>query len=251
MLLWLVAIAVVWSLGDILDEVVAGDAWMQSGVLIVFATLLAAVSAFVKKGIWPFETWQRSYLWIGGSGVVVVMLLWAVVITFATGGDVAPLPYLPIINPLDIAMLIAMFTAFRWWRANAGEDIDWWPNILKSLAVVVFMLVNGVLLRAVHHVAGVPWRESALFSSDEVQASLSLFWAVLGLALAFTATKKQMRTLWLVGAGLLGVVVVKLFLVDMANTGTVARIVSFIGAGLLLLAVGYFSPLPPAKEKAA
>jgi uncharacterized membrane protein len=37
----------------------------------------------------------------------------------------------------------------------------------------------------------------------------------------------------------------------MANTGTVARIVSFIGAGLLLLAVGYFSPLPPTKENAA
>jgi uncharacterized membrane protein len=37
----------------------------------------------------------------------------------------------------------------------------------------------------------------------------------------------------------------------MENTGTVARIVSFLGAGVLLLVVGYFSPLPPAREKAA
>jgi uncharacterized membrane protein len=43
----------------------------------------------------------------------------------------------------------------------------------------------------------------------------------------------------------MGIVVVKLFLVDLGNTGTLARIVSFIGIGALLLAVGYFAPAPP------
>ncbi|RQW89044.1 MAG: DUF2339 domain-containing protein, partial [Geobacter sp.] len=28
-------------------------------------------------------------------------------------------------------------------------------------------------------------------------------------------------------------------------TGTVARIVSFVGVGILLLVIGYFSPAPP------
>jgi uncharacterized membrane protein len=40
---------------------------------------------------------------------------------------------------------------------------------------------------------------------------------------------------WIGGASLLAVVVAKLLLVDLANTGTVARIVSFMGVGLLLL----------------
>ena len=47
------------------------------------------------------------------------------------------------------------------------------------------------------------------------------------------------------GASLTGVVVVKLFLFDLSNTGTVARVVSFLGVGVLLLVVGYFVPVPP------
>jgi uncharacterized membrane protein len=57
-----------------------------------------------------------------------------------------------------------------------------------------------------------------------------------------------MRELWIAGAILLGLVIVKLFTVDLADIGTVARIVSFMGVGLLLLVIGYFAPLPPRTE---
>jgi uncharacterized membrane protein len=59
------------------------------------------------------------------------------------------------------------------------------------------------------------------------------------------ATRKGLRALWIVGAALMGVVVVKLFLVDLSSVGTVGRIVSFIGVGLLMLLLGYMSPVPP------
>jgi uncharacterized membrane protein len=49
----------------------------------------------------------------------------------------------------------------------------------------------------------------------------------------------------LAGAGLLGVVVVKLFLIDLAGHGSIERIVSFVAVGLLLLVIGWFSPVPP------
>jgi uncharacterized membrane protein len=49
----------------------------------------------------------------------------------------------------------------------------------------------------------------------------------------------------------MGVVVVKLFLVDLASVGSVERIVSFIGVGGLMLIVGYFSPMPPARGEPA
>ncbi len=38
---------------------------------------------------------------------------------------------------------------------------------------------------------------------------------------------------------------ISLFLVELGNSGGVARIVSFIVVGLLLLVVGYFAPIPP------
>jgi uncharacterized membrane protein len=49
----------------------------------------------------------------------------------------------------------------------------------------------------------------------------------------------------------MGLVVIKLFLVDLGNSGTIERIVSFIGIGVLLLVVGYFAPVPPRKEPLA
>jgi uncharacterized membrane protein len=36
--------------------------------------------------------------------------------------------------------------------------------------------------------------------------------------------------------------------VDLSSVGTIERIVSFIGVGLLMLVLGYFSPLPPVAE---
>ena len=53
------------------------------------------------------------------------------------------------------------------------------------------------------------------------------------------------RHVWFVGAGLIAVVVVKLFLVELGDSGGIARIVSFIVVGILLLLVGYFAPIPP------
>jgi uncharacterized membrane protein len=36
-----------------------------------------------------------------------------------------------------------------------------------------------------------------------------------------------------------------LFFVDLSNIGGIERIVSFIGVGLLMLVIGYVSPVPP------
>jgi uncharacterized membrane protein len=36
-----------------------------------------------------------------------------------------------------------------------------------------------------------------------------------------------------------------LFFIDLSNVGGVERIVSFMGVGLLMLVIGYVSPVPP------
>jgi uncharacterized membrane protein len=57
--------------------------------------------------------------------------------------------------------------------------------------------------------------------------------------------RRGYRRAWVAGAVLLGVVVAKLFAVDLAQVGGVGRIVSFIGVGVLLLVIGYLAPVPP------
>ena len=68
------------------------------------------------------------------------------------------------------------------------------------------------------------------------------------MALTWQANRLGKRKLWVFGAVLLGAVVLKLFVVDFAASGTVARIVSFLSVGVLLLFIGYLAPLPPAEQ---
>ena len=65
------------------------------------------------------------------------------------------------------------------------------------------------------------------------------------------ATKRGYRWLWVVGAALMGVVVAKLLLVDLSRTAGITRIISFLGVGLLMLVIGYFSPIPPNRQEKA
>ena len=82
-----------------------------------------------------------------------------------------------------------------------------------------------------------------------MQSSLSIYWAILGLGSMVLGARWVRRSVWMLGAALMGVVVLKLFVIDLGNTGTVARIISFLGVGVMLLVVGYFSPVPPKLQK--
>jgi uncharacterized membrane protein len=52
----------------------------------------------------------------------------------------------------------------------------------------------------------------------------------------------------MLGAGLLAIIVLKLFTKDVSGTGTLERIVSFIVVSGLMMLIGYLSPIP-AKAK--
>jgi uncharacterized membrane protein len=81
------------------------------------------------------------------------------------------------------------------------------------------------------------------------QSGFSLLWTATAFVMMLNATRKRRRHLWMVGAALLGVVVLKLFLNDLSSTGTVARIVSFLGVGAGLLLIGYVAPVPPGETE--
>ena len=111
-------------------------------------------------------------------------------------------------------------------------------------------LFAGKLFHTLHHYAAVPFDFSAMMRSVLVQASLSLFWSLLAVVTMFLSARAGHRRVWWVGAMLLGIVIVKLVIIDLSKTGTVERIVSFMGVGILTMAIGYFAPVPPKTGKA-
>ena len=112
----------------------------------------------------------------------------------------------------------------------------------------MFAVITTGVFRAAHQLAGIHFDPSAMLASMLVQAALSLVWTTMALALMVLGHRMARRDMWITGAVLIALVVVKLFLVELGNHGGVERILSFIGVGVLLLIVGYFAPLPPRRN---
>lgn len=223
-----------------------GSAWPILGWVLAPLAALALLNSGFLRARWPLAKLAQTYGW-ATMPIAVGLWFWVLGANYASDGSANPLPYLPVANPVDLATAGTLVTILLWLRRWHAES-DTTPMVKVALAATTFFWLNSALLRTLHHWAGVRFDLDAMMRSTLVQSSLSLFWASLALALMLFATRRHLRALWLVGGGLLGVVVVKLFLVDLSSVGAVERIVSFIGVGVLLLVVGYFSPVPPRQQ---
>jgi uncharacterized membrane protein len=91
----------------------------------------------------------------------------------------------------------------------------------------------------------VPWNFDALWDSRLIQTTLAIVWTCVALLIMLWAKRRASRATWIGGAIVLGLVVAKLFLVDSARGGGLARAIAFIGVALLIFVIGYVAPLPP------
>jgi len=236
-----------------------GSTWISAAWGLPTAIILFMVSrlsnANYRPIVWPFTAHGKLYVTGALSPLALFGGLWFLLATLSNTGDSAPWSYLPILNPLDITLIAMLFALWGWRRAlSAHSDADTLSTRPSQFSALIgflcFVGINGVVLRSIHQWAQIPFESSALFNSVLVQAAFSILWSATALALMLYATHTARRGIWITGAGLLAVVVGKLFLVDLGNSGTVARIVSFIGVGVLLMVIGYVAPVPPGgKEK--
>ena len=251
---WAVCALSSWELAwQVNTGIAGGDTWRAAAWAAIPAFFLWRLPRLVTRIKWPFAKNREAYLFVAGVGVAFYLGAWSLATNATSSGDSAPLPYVPMLNPLDLAQAFVLLILLRYWRflrAVASPDfmrIDQ-RLPLPALATLAFIWLNAVLLRTLHQWFGVPLVLEDLMASTLVQTCLSLFWSILALVTMLIAARKKNRLVWLVGAVLLGVVIAKLFLIDLSRSGSVERIVSFVGVGLLMLVVGYLSPLPPARE---
>ena len=245
-LLWLVVIIGGMEWQYQLNHFVAeSNVWKEVGWAIVPMIIVAAVMRW-QGGKNNVDS-KRTWLWIACAPLAVFLVGWFMLMSLHSSGNAAPLPYIPLLNPLDITLAGVLLLLLLWQRAVGGFFNK--LNTVKPIlaAIMGFALLNGMLLRTLHHWAGTPFEWTSIFSNSTVQMAFTILWALTAFVLMLLAHKKGQRQIWIVGAGLMGLVVAKLFLLDLAQHGSVERIVSFIGAGVMLLVMGYFAPLPPAK----
>ena len=218
--------------------------------LTVCVLVLLAVLALSRGTSWPIGAHRQLYLSVAAGGIALALVLGVFVANVEEGGSSAPIPYLPVLNALDIAILLSFAALLAWLRRAASILRELRGVSLGVLALLAFISWNGLLARSVHHYGGVPFGSSALWDSVPLQVAFSLSWTLIALCVMIAAHRRRVRPAWWSGAGLLTLVVAKLFLLDLAELSAPAKIGTFLGVGLLLLIVGALAPVPPPVDRA-
>ena len=223
-------------------------------VVLLLLSRRAWFAAAHEGGPWPLNRHGRAYLWLAAAPLTIAIALACLLVAVHSDGNAKPLPYVPLLNPTDLAIALGLGACAIWLTRirqselavpAAARDTRW----LLALAAIGFIAINTVWLRVVHHYAGVPWDGSRLFASFLVQAGYSILWTLLALGLMVGSHRRGLRAAWMLGAGLLGLTLLKLFVIDLSNRGGSERIFVFIAVGVLMLVVGYFAPLPPVARR--
>jgi uncharacterized membrane protein len=235
--------------------------WAVLAGSIVLAFTVAFTVVRSRRERYPFDRYREVYLGPALGALAMLLLAHSGLMSCTMTGEASPLPFVPLLNPLDLALAACFFGYAQWARelrarSSALTLLD--PGMLgvlwPLLALAMFFAWNGLLARSVHHYAGVPFDPDALWHSTPLQVALSISWSVLGLVATALASRRGRRGVWVIGVALLAIVVVKLFTVDLVRLSTVAKIATFLVVGLLLVLVGYVAPVPPPageREKAS
>ncbi len=233
-----------WEAGEWAGRATAeGTAWITCATALPAIVYLLGITGLGEARAWPLGPHREAYAVTAGTVVAALLAAWFAIANALSPGDPAPLPYVPLANPLDLTLVTALAAFALWSFPYARVDER---QRYAFLGLALFVALNGLVVRTAHHWDDLPWRLADLVASKPLQAALTLTWTATALPLMLWARRRALRPPWMVGAALLALVVAKLFLLDLGALSGLPRVVAFLGVGALLLVIGYVAPLPPA-----
>lgn len=230
------------SLGDWAGRAALDDGWRFVAHLLPLCGLLLLTWRLPQLAAWPladrFPTYRMRWL---APASAVLGLAW--VAALVERGGSAPLPFIPLLNPVELFQLGVLLVAILLARRAGARDL------LALLAGACLLFATFAALRAVHHATGADW-SPAILDDRVAQAALTVVWSLGGVIGWVLGSRRRHWGTWLAGAVLMGVVLLKLLLVDRRYFGDLAGIVSFMAVGGLLVLVGRIAPTPPRRAAA-
>jgi len=243
-LLWPTVLSLLaWHIGE---RFTLAEGWV--GMLLALPWLLLAVLS-MYRWTWlsqPLGAAFDRYRAALQVAVFAALGLWWMG-SLASAGSAAPLPWIVVLNPLELAEIALLVLLAMRLRQNGSGSVL--PMQLVGTAVAALVLVTVMTLRAVHHWGDVPWSDS-LLGTKLAQTSLTVVWSLLGVIGWISGSRRGQWGLWLAGAILMSVVLAKLLLIDRGNLGDLLGIGAFIAYGLLCTLVGWLAPAPPRRSGA-
>ena len=198
------------------------DGVMTVAIISVSLMVLMRIAQHQFASILPWFDWHKAL--VGCSYIFVpVLLIWVVITNGYHDGIVWKLPYIPVLNLYDIAVLLAMVYGLAVYyvaqnsyisqsAATSGETIA--NNLskrlnilLKVIGIIGFWVLSSMLVRTLHAYANTPLWINGAWGDDKVQTSLTILWTLTALIATFMSSRNGKRFWWFMGIGLLGVVV--------------------------------------------
>ena len=229
------------------DRFALAEGW--TGMLMALPWLLLAWLS-LRRWAWlaqplgaAFDGWRNALQ----VGMFAALGLWWL-LSLGSNAAAAPLPWIVLLNPLELAEVAVLVLLALRLREGHGGGV---PSVrLVGMALAALLLVTLMTLRAVHHWGGVAWNYP-LLGTQLAQTSLTVVWSLLGVLGWVAGSRRGQWGLWLAGAILMGVVLGKLLLIDRGNLGDLLGIGAFIAYGLLCTLVGWLAPAPPRRLPAS
>lgn len=225
---------------------------LHLAVAIFFICLYIVLSYLLGFKVNWIKPYQNIY-WTMTIPAFGLLILIVVMANLNSGTEMA-LKFIPLINPMDIMGIIGLWVSYKFitllkQHAKYKEIFQANAQIVSYfIPAIIFWWANGVLLRGLVFSTDIDWNTYQIINSKVIQTVLAIVWAITALVTMVMATRKKSRSLWFVGGALLAIVIAKLFLIDIRLSSGLLRALAFIGVALLILLIGYFSPLPPRKH---
>ncbi|WP_099075588.1 DUF2339 domain-containing protein [Proteus alimentorum] len=223
-----------------------------ASVIFVISLFIAISYILAMKVNWIKE-YQNAY-WVVTlpvSGLLILSLIFA---NFNDGTE-SGIKFIPLFNLMDLMGVIGIWIGYKFisvikqsskYQALLQNNLPIFNYIIPA---IIFWWANGILLRGLVFATDVDWSSYAIINSKVIQTVLAIIWAITALVTMVMATRKKSRSQWFIGGVLLAVVIAKLFLIDTSLSSGLLRALAFIGVAILILLIGYFSPLPPKKSR--
>jgi len=242
--LWVGVLLLTWELYYQIHTISAVVAYASGPLLAVLALVLIVR----KRNFWPLSTFSHTYQSLGLQGISLILVIMNLYL-FGSSAVLKEIGYIPFFNPLDMMQVVSLLAVVYWMKSQKEGFFSYKKTLYVFTGVSSISLLSVFVARSVHFYADVYYNVNSLLHSDIFHAGISILYSLVALMLILSAKKRKNRNIWIVGASLLGFVTLKLFFVELSHTGSLSRIISFMGVGVLILVIGYFAPLPPKKEE--
>lgn len=209
-----------------------------------YAQASSALRPSTRLGIW----------YVSAILPLILVVVWQLN-TLTAEAFVEPLPYIPLLNPLDLGAALGCLALWFWWQKtitlhnkNCAKQLFATPGIVL-ICLMAFIVGHGVILRAVTALAYNSIYVLDAFPQQLAQICITLYWGACGFTLMLTGSKLKMRRLWICGALLMLAAAIKTVAVDTSSAATLAKVAVYFGMGVLYICTGYFIPVPGGRGK--